>query len=161
MSESGTAPIATTAFIGLGSNLGDRQAMIEAALGRIAAHQSIELTRYTELIETAPWGVEDQPLFLNAVAEIQTILAPLAVLRELKSIERDLGRRAGGPRWGPREIDLDVLLFGDQVVETSELVVPHPQLCERQFVLRQVIQLDDRLIHPVHRVPLATFLQHA
>jgi len=145
-------------YIGLGSNLGDRHRAIEAALARLEGHSSIELIRRTETVETPPWGVADQPPFLNAVAELRTTLAPADLLVVLKQVERDLGRKQGRPRWGPREIDLDILLDGELVMETPDLVVPHPRICERPFVLEQLVQLDDALVHPVHRVPLATYL---
>jgi 2-amino-4-hydroxy-6-hydroxymethyldihydropteridine diphosphokinase len=135
------------AFIGLGSNVGDRRAQIEAALAAMAAHPRIELVRCTELIETAPWGVEDQPAFLNAVAEVRTILNPKELLQSLKCMERELGRTPGR-RWGPREIDLDILLFGDRVIDDPQLTVPHPGLTARPFVLAQLIALDARLVHP-------------
>ena len=137
----------TRAFVGLGANLGDRRAAIEAALSRIAAHPGIELVRRTALIETPPWGVEDQPPFLNAVAELRTTLEPPELLEALKRMERDLGRTPTR-RWGPREIDLDILLFGDRVIDTPSLVVPHPHLGERPFVLAQLVELDPELVHP-------------
>jgi len=135
------------AFIGLGANLGDRRARIEAALEVMAAHPRISLVRRTELIETAPWGVVDQPPFLNAVAEIRTTLPPLALLRALKRMERDLGRTRSR-RWGPREIDLDILLYGERVIDDPSLVVPHPHLSGRPFVLSQLVALDPGLVHP-------------
>ena len=113
------------AFIGLGSNLGDRRARIDAALEWLAGHERIRLGRHTEPIETPPWGVVEQPGFLNAVAEVTTSLAPEELLDELKRAERALGRTASEERWGPREIDLDILLFGDVVVECETLTVPH------------------------------------
>jgi 2-amino-4-hydroxy-6-hydroxymethyldihydropteridine diphosphokinase len=147
----------TRVFIGLGANLGDRHANIEAALSRLAAHPGIELVRCTEAIETPPWGIEDQPAFLNAVAEVRTILQPEELLRDLKDMERELGRTPG-PRWGPRAIDLDILLFGERVIDEPSLVVPHPELASRPFVLSQLIELDDGLVHPRLRRRLASFL---
>jgi len=136
------------AFVGLGANLGDRRAAIESALARLAAWPGIELVRRTALIETAPWGVERQPPFLNAVAELRTALAPLDLLAACKRLERELGRTPG-PRWGPREIDLDLLLFGDMVVDRPPLLeVPHPRLAERPFVVAQLLELDPSLVHP-------------
>jgi 2-amino-4-hydroxy-6-hydroxymethyldihydropteridine diphosphokinase len=137
----------TRAFIGLGANVGDRRANIEAALAAMAAHPRIEVVRCTELVETAPWGVEDQPAFLNAVAEVWTTLDPKELLQSLKYMERELGRTPGR-RWGPREIDLDILLFGDSVIDDPHLTVPHPELTSRPFVLTQLIALDERLVHP-------------
>jgi len=134
-------------FVGLGANLGDRRAQIEAAIDMLASHPRIALVRRTEAIETAPWGVEDQPAFLNAVAELQTTLDPRELLQTLKRMERELGRTPG-PRWGPREIDLDILLFGEAVIDDSSLIIPHPGLTERPFVLEQLLSLDASLVHP-------------
>lgn len=146
-------------YVGLGSNLGDRQALIDAAIARLEDHPAIAVAQRTAAIETAPWGVADQPPFLNAVVELRTTLAPLDLLRELQRIERELGRRPGGARWGPREIDLDILIYDDFVVETPELTVPHPRICEREFVLRQIVELNSGLTHPVYRLQLATFIK--
>jgi 2-amino-4-hydroxy-6-hydroxymethyldihydropteridine diphosphokinase len=151
----GSEAAATRAFIGLGANLGDRRGAIEAALSRLAVSPGIEVVRRTDLIETAPWGVEEQPAFLNAVAELRTTLEPLELLRCLKRLEAELGR-VPGPRWGPREIDLDILLFGESVIDEPALVVPHPALTARPFVLAQLLELDPELRHPRLGVALAS-----
>jgi len=143
-------------FIGLGSNVGDREAHIEAACARLRDHPAIELVRRTELSETAPWGDADQPAFLNAVAEARTTLTPEQLLLALQRIERDVGRTPSR-RWGPREIDLDILLFGERVVDEPQLVVPHPRLTERRFVLDQLLALDADLVHPRTGRPLSSF----
>jgi 2-amino-4-hydroxy-6-hydroxymethyldihydropteridine diphosphokinase len=136
-------------FLGLGSNLGDRAGRIESALAWLGEHSDIELVAATRCLETEPWGMADQPAFLNAVAEIRTKLEPEALLAELQSAELALGRcKEGRPRWGPREIDIDILLFGDRVVSLPDLVIPHPRLTERTFVLLQLLELDPRLSHP-------------
>jgi len=137
----------TRAFIGLGANVGDRRAHIEAALAAMAAHPRIAIVRCTAPVETEPWGVADQPAFLNAVAEVQTTLDPKELLQSLKRMERELGRTPGR-RWGPREIDLDILLFRNSVIDDSSLVIPHPELTTRPFVLSQLIELDEHLVHP-------------
>ena len=148
---------ATRVFIGLGSNVGDRAAHVEAALARLAAHAGIALVRTTELIETAPWGDIDQGAFFNAVAEVRTTMEPLELLHALQRMERELGRTPSR-RWGPREIDLDILLFGDRVVDDPHLVVPHPRLTERRFVLDQLLSLDAALVHPRLGVHLSSFI---
>jgi 2-amino-4-hydroxy-6-hydroxymethyldihydropteridine diphosphokinase len=125
----------TTAYVGLGSNLGDRERLIRDAADLIGA------TRLSTIVETEPWGLEGQPLFLNAVAEVQSGLEALPFLTHLLDVERRLGRERIGPRWGPRTIDLDLLLFGDQVVDEPALVVPHPRLLERAFVLEPLAEL--------------------
>jgi len=147
--ESGAARV----FVGLGSNLGDRRAYLEAALRMLEGHPAISVLRCTRFEETEPWGRTDQPRFLNAVAELATAMDPRELLHALKEIERDLGRKEGGLRWGPREIDLDILLHGDAVLRSEDLVVPHPRLEERSFVLRQLLELDDGIAHPTTGVP--------
>jgi 2-amino-4-hydroxy-6-hydroxymethyldihydropteridine diphosphokinase len=133
----------TRAYVGLGSNLGDREQAIRNAA------ETIEATRLSEIRETEPWGYADQPLFLNAVAEVETELGPRALLDELLDVERRLGReRGGGPRYGPRTIDLDLLLYGDEVIDEPGLTVPHPHLHERRFVLEPLVELDAELVVP-------------
>jgi 2-amino-4-hydroxy-6-hydroxymethyldihydropteridine diphosphokinase len=133
----------TRAYVGLGSNLGDREQAIRNAAETIGA------TRLSEIRETEPWGYADQPLFLNAVAEVETELGPRALLDELLDVERRLGReRGGGPRYGPRTIDLDLLLYGDEVIDEPGLTVPHPHLHERRFVLEPLVELDAELAVP-------------
>jgi len=122
------------AFIGLGSNLGDRQATLEAALRRLAP------LRVSRLVETEPWGRTDQPRFLNAVAELETGLEPEPLLDRLLEIEREFGR-VRARRWGPRTLDLDLLLYGDRTIRTPRLAVPHPRLAERRFVLEALAEL--------------------
>jgi len=122
------------AYVGLGSNLGDRRALIAGALDRLRPR------RVSSIVETEPWGVTDQPRFLNAVAEIETELAPGALLDRLLDLERDLGR-VRAERWGPRTLDLDLLLYGDRQVSTPSLTLPHPRLHERRFVLEGLAEL--------------------
>jgi 2-amino-4-hydroxy-6-hydroxymethyldihydropteridine diphosphokinase len=122
------------AYIGLGSNLGDRRALIARAIDRLQPR------RVSSVVETEPWGVTDQPRFLNAVAEIETDVAPGALLDRLLDLERELGR-VRAERWGPRAIDLDLLLFGDRTVSAPSLTVPHPRLHERLFVLEGLAEL--------------------
>jgi 2-amino-4-hydroxy-6-hydroxymethyldihydropteridine diphosphokinase len=98
--------------------------------------------------ETDPWGLADQPRFLNAAARLQTTLAARDLLGELLAVERDLGRSREGPRWGPRTIDLDLLLYGDETIDEPGLTVPHPRLHERRFVLEPLADLDPALVIP-------------
>ncbi len=128
----------TLAYVGLGANLGDREATIRRAAELIGAR------RLSTIRETEPWGYADQPRFLNAVAEVETELGPRAFLERLLAVERELGRERTGPRYGPRTIDLDLLLHGDATVSEPGLEVPHPRLAERLFVLEPLAELAPR-----------------
>jgi len=141
----------TVAYVGLGSNLGDREDLIARAAEAIGAQ------RVSSVIETEPWGVHDQPPFLNAVAEVETPLDARAFLDELLAVERRLGRERDGTRWGPRTIDLDLLLFGDDRIDEPGLVVPHPYLHERRFVLGPLAELAPGLDVP-GRGPVSALL---
>jgi 2-amino-4-hydroxy-6-hydroxymethyldihydropteridine diphosphokinase len=132
----------TTAYVGLGSNLGDREKLIRRAATLIGA------MRLSSIVETEPWGYEDQPRFLNAVAQIETPLSARNLLDRLLEVERELGRERVGPRWGPRTVDLDLLLYGDEEIDEPGLVVPHPRLAERLFVLEPLAELV-----PAQRIP--------
>jgi 2-amino-4-hydroxy-6-hydroxymethyldihydropteridine diphosphokinase len=132
----------TTAYIGLGSNLGDRGGTILAAAERLGPH------RLSPIVETEPWGYVDQPTFLNAVAELETDLTARELLDRLLEIERELGRVRAGPRYGPRTIDLDLLLYGAEVVDEPGLTVPHPRMAQRLFVLEPLSALNPGLFIP-------------
>jgi 2-amino-4-hydroxy-6-hydroxymethyldihydropteridine diphosphokinase len=133
----------TTAYVGLGANLGDREAAIRKAAEMLGRH------RVSTVRETEPWGYADeQPAFLNAVAEIDTGLTPRGLLARLLAIEAQLGRTREGPRHGPRTIDLDLLLYGDEVVDEPGLTVPHPRLHERLFALEPLFELAPELVVP-------------
>ena len=133
------------AYVGLGSNLGDRRALIDGALSRLRP------LRVSAVVETEPWGVSAQPRFLNAVAEVMTDLGPREFLDRLRSVEQELGR-VRTERWGPRTIDLDLLLYGDTPFESPELSVPHPRLAERRFVLEGLAELcPDRTVPGLDR----------
>jgi len=132
--------MAVFAYIGLGSNLGDRREMIARAL------EQLRPRRVSTIVETEPWGVADQPRFLNAVAEIETDLEPAALLDRLLDVERGLGR-VRKEKWGPRAIDLDLLLYGDRQIASDTLSVPHPRLPDRKFVLEGLAELcPDRTV---------------
>jgi 2-amino-4-hydroxy-6-hydroxymethyldihydropteridine diphosphokinase len=133
----------TGAYVGLGSNLGDREQAIRQAAERIGA------VRLSEIRETEPWGYVDQPDFLNAVAEVETALGPRELLDFLLGVEHDLGRERGaGPRYGPRTIDLDLLLYDEEAIDEPGLTVPHPRLHERRFMLEPLVELDPALVVP-------------
>lgn len=137
------------AYVGLGANLGDREATIRRAVDLLAATPGIEVVAVSTLRETDPVGYADQPRFLNGVAALETALSPRALLDRLLAVEQELGRiRGEGPRFGPRTIDLDLLLHGDEVVDEPGLVVPHPRLAGRRFVLEPLHELDPELTLP-------------
>lgn len=133
-------------YLGLGSNLGNREANLRLALRLMEPLCRVE--EVSSLYETAPVGVEDQPPFYNAACRVTTGLEPGALLRFLKRVEFEVGRRPGGPRWGPRPIDLDLLLYEDVVMETSDLIVPHPRMHERPFVLAPLAEIGPEARHP-------------
>lgn len=123
-----------TAFLGLGSNLGKREEMLREALERLNRREGIQIDRVSDIYETDPVGYTDQPPFLNLVCKIRTALSPHELLDTVLEIERELGRERL-IRWGPRTVDIDVLLYGSEHIDTPDLSVPHPRLMERAFVL--------------------------
>ncbi|HZV77230.1 MAG TPA: 2-amino-4-hydroxy-6-hydroxymethyldihydropteridine diphosphokinase [Candidatus Babeliales bacterium] len=129
------------AYVGIGTNLGDRVANLERALLRLRRLGAIRAQ--SSLYRTKPWGKLDQPWFLNAVVSLETELSAPALLEEMKKTENELGRRRG-ERWGPRAIDLDLLLYDDLEMKTPELCLPHPHLRERAFVLTPLAEIDER-----------------
>lgn len=137
-------------YIGLGTNLGDRERTIRRALELLAARGDVEVEGVSSLRETDPVGYEDQPRFLNGAAALRTELAPRALLERLQEIERELGRDRTGPRFGPRTIDLDLLLYGAERIDEPGLEIPHPRLAERRFVLEPLAELDSGLEVPGH-----------
>ncbi|MBN1359703.1 MAG: 2-amino-4-hydroxy-6-hydroxymethyldihydropteridine diphosphokinase [Sedimentisphaerales bacterium] len=140
----------TVAYIGLGSNLGDRQRAIGSALHALGRTAGVDVVRVSDIRETAPLGEAPQSHYLNAVAEIATTLTPGELLKALKTIEDLLGR-VRREKWGPRTIDLDLLLYGRENIRLPELIVPHPQMHLRSFVLDGLCQLDPSLVHPLFK----------
>ncbi|MFQ6097370.1 MAG: 2-amino-4-hydroxy-6-hydroxymethyldihydropteridine diphosphokinase [Armatimonadota bacterium] len=141
---------ATTAYLGLGTNLGDREAYLMEALERLRAVPGIEVVRVSGIYETEPWGRSDQPAFLNLVAEVATTASPRQVLDACLQIERELGRKRTD-RWAPRVIDIDLLLFGDRRIDEPDLRVPHPLLEHRQFVLVPLAEIAPDVVLPSGR----------
>jgi 2-amino-4-hydroxy-6-hydroxymethyldihydropteridine diphosphokinase len=144
------SPIGTaSAYVGIGANLGERAETIAAAVELLAAEKGVEVVAVSALRETDPVGYEDQPRFLNAAVLVETELPPRMLLERLLEIEAGLGRIRGvGPRFGPRTIDLDLLLYGDETIDEDALEVPHPRLHERRFVLEPLAELDPSLVVP-------------
>jgi len=142
-----------TAYIGLGSNLGDRKNYIESALKMLGGAEQIELASVSDIIETAALAQKAQPKYLNAVAELKTMLSVEDLHKTLVDIEASLGRLRQG-KWSPRTIDLDLLLFGSNIVNSPDLTVPHPQMHLRSFVLKGLCRLNPNLLHPVIKEPV-------
>lgn len=139
----------TEAFIALGSNLGDRRAQLLAAVDAIAALPGTRVVACSAFIETQPVGPVPQGLYLNGVVHVETALGARALLESLLAIEAGLGRdRASAERWGPRTVDLDLLLYGSDEIDEPGLHVPHPRLSERRFVLEPLCELAPELIVP-------------
>jgi len=136
------------AYVGLGSNLGDRETTIRRALELLDARPGVGLAAVSTLRETEPWGLVDQPPFLNGAAAVDTELAPRELLHALLEIELALGRVRGGERYGPRTIDLDLLLYGDLELDEPGLTVPHPRLHERAFALEPLQEVGPSLVVP-------------
>ena len=136
-------------FVGIGSNLGDRERQIASALELLAQESGVEVIAVSTLRETEPVGYREQPPFLNGAAMMETELPPRELLDRLLAIERRLGRvRGEGPRFGPRTIDLDLLVYGAETIDEPGLQVPHPRLAERRFALEPLAELDPALEIP-------------
>lgn len=140
------------AFLGLGSNIGDRVKALKTAQGLIAGIEGVEVVSSSSIYETEPVGFADQPRFLNSALKIETTLSPEELILRLKEIEGKMGR-VDTVRWGPRIIDIDILLFGDMAVETTvekmKLTIPHPEMTVRAFVLVPLKEIAPDVIHPV------------
>jgi len=136
-----------TAYLALGSNIGDREANLREALARLEA-ADVRVTRKSSIYETEPRYVRDQPEFLNAVVEAETGLFPLQLLKRARKIEKEMGRQRVTPN-GPRNIDIDILFYGKSVIDAPELQVPHPRIAERSFVLEPLAEIAPQLRHPL------------
>ena len=142
-------------FLALGTNLGDREANLRSAKELLAPKIVVE--RESAIYVTPPWGYEDQPEFLNQVIRVRTYLRPLALLKVLKRIEKGMGRQETF-RNGPRLIDLDILIYGQQVIQKNNLCIPHPRMHERAFVLVPLCEIAPDFVHPVLKETVQTLL---
>ena len=145
-----------TVYLGLGSNVGDREAMLQAAVNELHSRE-VSVRRLSSVYETEPMDLKDQRWFLNLVAEVQTDFFPQQLLNRVSKIEQHLGRRRVVAK-GPRTIDIDILLYGKFLIRTPNLVIPHERLTERRFVLLPLLELTPELRDPVSRRPLKEFL---
>ena len=139
-------------YLGLGTNLGDRAANLQAAV--IGLAKELVITAVSPLYQTAPWGVTDQPDFINMCLAAETALSPIELLNFIKDLEVEIGRLPS-KRWGPRLIDIDLLFYANQILETENLKIPHPELAERAFVLCPLADIAPNFVHPVLRQTIA------
>ena len=141
---------AVAAYLGLGSNLGNREENLNHAVDMLRNTAGIRVTRVSSYLNTAPVGYTEQPDFLNAAVEVETTLTPHELLEQCHRIEKQL-KRERIIHWGPRTIDLDILLFGDLILEDASLTIPHPRMAEREFVLKPLDEIAPDAVHPVSR----------
>ncbi len=144
-------------YIGIGSNLGKREENCLNAIG-LMEEKGIRILERSSLYETEPWGFKDQPRFINMVVHALTEHSPRELLNILKSIEREMGRTEGIP-WGPRKIDLDILFYDSLVISDPDLVIPHPYIKDRTFVLEPLSEIAPELIHPVEKKTISELLK--
>ena len=147
------------AYVGLGANLGDRERTLRLAVERLGAVEGVQVLAVSSLRDTDPVGIENQPRFLNGAVALDTELTPRALLEALLELERGLGRVRDGQRWGPRRVDLDLLLYGSVEIDEPGLHVPHPRLHERRFALEPLAELDPDLVVP-GRGTVSALLDH-
>jgi 2-amino-4-hydroxy-6-hydroxymethyldihydropteridine diphosphokinase len=143
-------------FLSLGANLGDRKAVLDSALHAISDVCG-QLVSVSDVYETAPWGVIDQPLYLNIAILVQTNLSANLLLEKCQNIENSFGRERT-ERWGSRTLDIDILFYDDLVMETEFLTLPHPRLAERKFVLVPLVEIAPDFVHPILGVSIVTLL---
>ena len=145
------------AWLGLGANLGDRAATIRRSLEAIGSLPETTLTQVSSLYLTPPLGPPDQPEYINCFAQIETTRPPLQLLQKLKAVEKSLGRKER-ERWREREIDIDILFYGDKIVQQESLQIPHPELQNRPFVLVPLAEITPELLHPILKKKVAELL---
>jgi len=146
-----------TVYLALGSNMGERKELIEKAIGSLGP-LGIKVLRVSTLIETAPYGVTDQPSFLNCALEAETELSPAKLLEATASVEKTLGR-VRIKRWGPRVIDIDIIFYDSEVIAGPGLTIPHPDMQNRTFVLGPLCELNPGFVHPVLKLSLKELLR--
>lgn len=145
-------------FLSLGSNLGDRLGYISSAIKEIQNLKEIRIIKFSSIYKTQPWGNEQQNEFLNTVLKIYTKLKPAELLRKLKTIEKILGRKNNG-KWESREIDIDILFYDDLIINSEDLIVPHPEIPNRKFVLVPFTEVEPNFVHPILKKSILDLLK--
>ncbi len=148
----------TKVYAGLGSNLGDKRENITRAISRIDAYEGICIKEKSGFYDTVPVGGPPQPDYVNCVIEMETEVGPQTLLKEFKKIEVELGRTSG-VRWGPRVVDLDILLYGDRIINDHNLKIPHERMHERVFVLEPLCEISLDIKHPVSGISFSELLE--
>lgn len=146
------------AYIGLGSNIGDKEKYIKEAISKLSEEKNVKIIKQSAFIKTKPWGYLEQEDFLNAVAEIETILEPEELMDVLLKIEEELSRERT-IKWGPRTIDLDILMYDEVISSDEKVILPHPRMHEREFVLKPLNEIAPYLMHPVFNKRIFTLLE--
>jgi len=147
-----------TAYIGAGSNMGDKLLNCKNGISALTTTPNVVEKEWSRFYKTEPVDYKNQDWFINVVVKVETTLAPFELLKRLKSIEREAGRVDGAIRFGPRVLDLDIILYDDWVKNSSELVVPHPRMHKRRFVLRPICDIDPTIVHPVLKKEMQALL---
>ncbi|MDQ0273071.1 2-amino-4-hydroxy-6-hydroxymethyldihydropteridine diphosphokinase [Cytobacillus purgationiresistens] len=146
------------AYIGLGSNIGNRSENLNEAIKSLSLLEGISVVNYSSIYETDPVGYEDQDQFLNMVIQLETVMSPMQLLETCLQVEKNLGRKRL-VRWGPRNIDLDILLYNHENIETEKLIIPHPRMQERAFVLIPLLEIQPDISLPEMNLPLQSTLE--
>jgi len=147
-----------TAYIGAGSNMGDKLLNCQNGISALTTTRNVVEKVWSRFYKTEPVDYKNQDWFVNVVVKVETTLAPFELLKRLKSIEREAGRVDGAIRFGPRVLDLDIILYDDLVTNSSELVVPHPRMHKRRFVLKPICDIDPTIVHPVLKKEMQALL---
>jgi 2-amino-4-hydroxy-6-hydroxymethyldihydropteridine diphosphokinase len=147
-----------TAYIGAGSNIGDKLLNCKNGISALTNTQDAAVKAWSRFYKTEPVDYKNQDWFINVVVKVETPLAPFELLKTIKSIEKDAGRMDGSLRFGPRILDLDIILYDDLVANSSELIVPHPRMHKRRFVLRPICDIDPTIVHPVLKKEMQALL---
>lgn len=148
-----------SAFISIGSNMGDLFENIMKGIRGLSKTDGILLKKLSKFYQTEPVDYKDQAWFINAAAEIRTCLAPTELFQELKRIEKEVGRKESGIPFGPRILDLDIIFYDDLVLKTSQLMIPHPRMHHRRFVLGPLCDIRPQLVHPIYRRTMQNLLE--